>query len=54
MTDGGSDVSSTMVEAMKDCCNGLATFEHTGQSCKSAQIFQAGADVAQLGREDVA
>jgi len=33
----GGDESVDTVETMEDCCNDMATFERTGQSCKSAQ-----------------
>jgi hypothetical protein len=37
MADAGDDESVDMAETMEDCCNDMATFERTGQSCKSAQ-----------------
>jgi hypothetical protein len=37
MAGAGDDESVDMVETMEDCCNDMATFERTGQSCKSAQ-----------------
>ena len=31
------EMAETLTEAMKDCCNDIATFERTGQACKSVQ-----------------
>ncbi|MBT9465396.1 hypothetical protein [Hydrogenophaga sp.] len=37
MDDQAGEIADTLVEAMDDCCNDLATFERTGQPCKSIQ-----------------
>jgi hypothetical protein len=40
MTDAADEDADTAA-AMVDCCNDLATFERTGQPCKSAQPCSA-------------
>jgi hypothetical protein len=37
MGDEAGEMAETLAEAMEDCCNDLATFERTGQACKSVQ-----------------
>jgi hypothetical protein len=37
MADGASETADALSKVMEDCCNDLATFERTGQACKSAQ-----------------
>jgi len=41
MDSGVGVAPESMAEAMEDCCNDLATFERTGQACKSAQACVA-------------
>ncbi len=35
------DVTAQADDGMPDCCNDLATFEHTGQACKTGQACAA-------------
>jgi len=37
MEEEASETAKTLAQAMEDCCNDMATFERTGQPCKSAQ-----------------
>lgn len=37
MADESSEMAESLAEAMEDCCNDMATFERTGQPCKSVQ-----------------
>lgn len=37
MAEQDGDMTDTLVGAMADCCNDMATFERTGQPCKSVQ-----------------
>lgn len=37
MMDESGEMAETLVEAMEDCCNDMATFKRTGQPCKSDQ-----------------
>lgn len=39
--DEAGETADTLAEAMKDCCNDVATFERTGQPCKSPQSCAA-------------
>jgi hypothetical protein len=40
--DSGNAVDVTaQADGMPDCCNDLATFEHTGQACKTGQACTA-------------
>ncbi|MGQ2956600.1 hypothetical protein [Hydrogenophaga sp. ANAO-22] len=40
--DAGDAVDVTaQTDGMPDCCNDLATFEHTGQACKTGQACTA-------------
>lgn len=41
MEDVDSAVADALAQAMKGCCNDLASFERTGQPCKSAQSCTA-------------
>lgn len=41
MEENASGMEETLAQAMEDCCNDLATFERTGQPCKSAQSCAA-------------
>lgn len=41
MNSVDGDGAETLPEAMNDCCNDPATFEHTGQPCKSVQSCTA-------------
>ena len=41
MADEAGETADTLAEAMKDCCNDMATFELTGQPCKSVQSCAA-------------
>lgn len=41
MEDGTSGMAQTLADAMEDCCNDLATFQHTGQACKTGQACAA-------------
>lgn len=41
MADEAGVTTETLAEAMEDCCNDLATFERTGQPCKSIQSCAA-------------
>ncbi len=38
MADEVDGMAESLTEAMDDCCNDMATFESTGQPCKSIQI----------------
>ena len=38
MADEVDGMAESLAEAMDDCCNDMATFESTGQPCKSIQI----------------
>jgi hypothetical protein len=35
LATASGDTAKTLAEAMEACCNDLATFERTGQACKS-------------------
>lgn len=35
--DAVGDLAQALAEAMKNCCNDIATLERTGQPCKSAE-----------------
>jgi len=37
MADEAGEMEESLAEAMDDCCNDMATFERTGQPCKSVQ-----------------
>jgi hypothetical protein len=37
MAAEAGETAETLAEAMEDCCNDMATFERTGQPCKSVQ-----------------
>ncbi|HMP11628.1 hypothetical protein, partial [Hydrogenophaga sp.] len=37
MADEVDGMAESLAEAMDDCCNDMATFESTGQPCKSIQ-----------------
>lgn len=37
MADEVDGMAESLAEAMDDCCNDMATFERTGQPCKSIQ-----------------
>ena len=41
MADGAGEMAEALTGPMDDCCNDLATFELTGQPCKSAQSCAA-------------
>ena len=41
MADEAGETGATLAEAMEDCCNDMATFELTGQPCKSVQSCAA-------------
>lgn len=41
MPNEAGETADTLAEAMKDCCNDVATFERTGQPCKSPQSCAA-------------
>lgn len=43
MADEADEMEKSLAEAMADCCNDMATFERTGQACKSAQSCAAAA-----------
>ena len=38
MADEVDGMAESLAEAIDDCCNDMATFESTGQPCKSIQI----------------
>ena len=37
MADEVGEMAESLAGAMEDCCNDMATFERTGQPCKSVQ-----------------
>lgn len=37
MPDEAGEMAEALAIAMEDCCNDMATFERTGQPCKSVQ-----------------
>jgi hypothetical protein len=37
MADEADGMAESLAEVMDDCCNDMATFERTGQPCKSIQ-----------------
>jgi hypothetical protein len=37
MADEAGKMEESLAEAIDDCCNDMATFERTGQPCKSVQ-----------------
>lgn len=37
MAEEAGEMEESLAEAMDDCCNDIATFERTGQPCKSVQ-----------------
>ena len=39
--EAAGETADTSAEALDDCCNDLATFERTGQPCKSVQSCAA-------------
>lgn len=41
MANGASGMAEALTSPTDDCCNDLATFERTGQACKSAQSCAA-------------
>ncbi len=41
MADETGEMEESLADAMEDCCNDMATFERTGQPCKSVQSCAA-------------
>lgn len=37
VVEDADEMAESLAEAMEDCCNDMATFELTGQPCKSVQ-----------------